>query len=507
MFQRDEELIDNIHSDIETVHKGFNTEMDLVYEALEQLWEIMALENNGTTSKLVDFVRFCSDAKTFVGSSVIYSTSKLSEITLLPSTEPSAILSPSGESFVTLSVSSGSLIGLSAEATSTSSTILISLDSSTHTRIITEAKLDHSPAAMIPSPTESYISDESASSIEIGSSTLDVDDMVVTSVVDLSQDDENTFPWLNVRNLDECNVAEQQFKNYIEDVIITPYGHIKRDQEFFNLADFYRLREYNECVALIEEGKKSLDYFWTVLGLINNVTQGYSVDMKKLTSAVKNFQFLKSVDHFDTRLRQVCGGWFELIDEFRSSFRFVMDIGEARKKLSEANNTISEWRHILRNIAYENRFPTENIRQYLAKSITKRELAKQFLSIQSVTKRERYFQGVQNIDFLMQKYQTQIKDPLIDIIISYSEMATTMNDNNKQHLEFVQKLNTIESMGDVENTYRLYYEFKEVMEENIKKLEQNITNPLFDMLFKIKTIEINLREYNDSIKMDSHFYL
>ena len=180
--------------------------MNLVYDALEQLREIMAFENNGTTSGLMDFFRFCSDAKTFVGSSVTYSTSTLSEITLLPSTEPPAILSPSGESSITLSIPSGTLIGLSAEETSTSSTIVMALDSFNQANHFAESKLKHSLATMIPSPTESYISDEAASSIEYDSLPLDVDDVVVTSFMDLSQE-KNRFPWLNVTNLKECNAS------------------------------------------------------------------------------------------------------------------------------------------------------------------------------------------------------------------------------------------------------------------------------------------------------------
>ena len=68
-------------------------------------------------------------------------------------------------------------------------------------------------------------------------------------------------------------------------------------------------------------------------------------------------------------------------------------------------------------------FPTENIEQYLAKDINKQELAKQFLSIQNVTKRERYFQGIQNMDFLMQKYLKQIVDAFVGVIFSYDSLA------------------------------------------------------------------------------------
>ena len=77
------------------------------------------------------------------------------------------------------------------------------------------------------------------SSIEIDFLTLDVDDVVATSSVDFSQEEKNTFPWLNVRNIEECSMAQRQFKQYFNDVILAPYGHIKRDQKFFLFVDFY----------------------------------------------------------------------------------------------------------------------------------------------------------------------------------------------------------------------------------------------------------------------------
>ena len=174
-----------------------NTDTDLVYEALEQLLELMAFEDNGTTSVLVDFFMFCAGVTTSAGSFVTYSTS---------STSPH---------------------------------------------------------------------------------------VVVTSLVDLSQE-KNRFPWLNVKNLDECHVVNRKFKKYLDDVIIVPYGHIKRDQEFFNVADHYydghSFERGTECSALLEDGKKSLDYFWTILDLITSVTQGNSVAVKNLTSHVNTFQ-------------------------------------------------------------------------------------------------------------------------------------------------------------------------------------------------------------------------
>ena len=109
------------------------------------------------------------------------------------------------------------------------------------------------------------------------------------------------------------------------------------------------------------------------------------------------------------------------------------------------------------------------------------------------------------MDLLMQKYRKQTAEAVSEILTLYTSLAKIMDDNSMQRLEIVRKLMTVDL--DFENVFLLENEFNKAMEENIKKLEQNITNPMFDMLFKIKAVETNLREYNDSIKMDSRFYL
>ena len=485
-----------------TAIQDVNTDMDLVYEALEQLREIMVFENNGTTSRLVDFFRFCRVTKTSASSSVTYSAST-------PSTEPSVTLSSSGKSVVSLSVSSGSLIGLSPEAVSTSSTIVMTVDSSTETSISSELKLKHSPSTTIPSPTESYISDEATSSIEVNSLTLNVDDVLVTSSVGVSQE-QDRFPWLNVRNLDECDVAEHQFKKYINDIILAPYGHIKRHQEFFNLADIYRRgpEPYSECFVLIEEGKRNLNYFWTVLDLINNVTHGNLIAMKNLTSLLEIFHFQKIVDGFDARLQQVCGWQVKML---QSSEFYLGHIRDYRPVISDAMNTIRAWRDILRYMWRNKPFATENIEQYLTKDITKQELAKQFLSEQNVTKREIYFNRIQNIDVLMQRYSGHMDTIRVYILFSAYPGLTYIFDNNYiQQLQLVQKAMTVRSMADLARRGDLSgitWEIENAIDENIKQLNQGITEILADMRLKLKTIETNLREYNDSIKMDSQFYL
>ena len=339
-----------------TAIQDANTDIELVYEALEQLREIIVFENNGTTSKLVDFFRFCKG--------------------MTASTDPT----------VTLSVNSSE----PTEVASISSTIVMAPKSTMETSTFTKSQLNHSPAAIIPSPPENYSSTKASSSIELNSY-LNVDDTVVTSSVDLSQEEEkNKFPWLSVRNLDECDLAYLQFKNCIDDVILAPYGHIKHYQEFFHFADAYSRSHYaktfhTQCFTFEERGKSSLNYFWSVIDLIDNF-----VNMTDLTSLREIFQFPNIVANFDDKLRQYCG-W--MADEFKgaSEQKFQnlrRNIGIVRTKIRMAKNKINDWERIL---AKWRSFPIENIEQYLTKDINKQELAKQFLSQQSVTKRENFF--------------------------------------------------------------------------------------------------------------------
>ena len=81
------------------ITKDVDTDVDLAYEALEQFWKIMALRNNGTTSRMVDFFRFCADAEQSVETNTTSdyfiptqtqqedSTAILLESTMLPSTD------------------------------------------------------------------------------------------------------------------------------------------------------------------------------------------------------------------------------------------------------------------------------------------------------------------------------------------------------------------------------------------------------------------------------------
>ena len=61
LFQKDLKLIEEFITDkVAEIELKVNTDVDLVLEVLEQLWKLMEFEKNGTSSKVVDFLKFCS---------------------------------------------------------------------------------------------------------------------------------------------------------------------------------------------------------------------------------------------------------------------------------------------------------------------------------------------------------------------------------------------------------------------------------------------------------------
>ena len=60
MFQKDEKLINElIAKKLEEMNKDVDTDVDLVYEAMEHLWKTMSFNSNETISRFLDFLRFC----------------------------------------------------------------------------------------------------------------------------------------------------------------------------------------------------------------------------------------------------------------------------------------------------------------------------------------------------------------------------------------------------------------------------------------------------------------
>ena len=72
------------------------------------------------------------------------------------------------------------------------------------------------------------------------------------------------------------------------------------------------------------------------------------------------------------------------------------------------------------------------------------------------------------------------------------------------HIETVESMGNWVRRGDLGGIIRL---IPNVIQENINELNRNTIESMNDMRLKIKMVETNLKEYQDSIKMDSQFYL
>ena len=407
------------------INKDVNTDVDLVYDALEQLWKIMAFENNGTTSRLVEFFRFCGG--------VSISTSLISSATITSAPHSS------------------------------------------------------------------------------------------TTEQDENEDDQH--PWMNVTSPDECNEVYQKFKNHINDVILGRYGHIKEEQEFFVMAQQYDdsvnnlgSTKYPECFTLIEEGKVILDSFDIALGLVSTLIEvdidGGLAIVEELMDHLERFNIPESIRYFDSRLNQTCAWRKDFSEEVRKEAKmYKAYITQGRFSLLEMETPLVRYFVIAVFGEWGNTFHVE---KYLAKNITKQELAEQFLSVENMEEIEDFSENISEMEDLMNQYRDRIFES-VDFLqegyvsLSRQNPVIIINDSSIQRLHVIQNALTNDWLarfarrGSLVNT--IYHTAYQLEWGPIRDINVNVTEPIRTRLQQLKTIETNLREYQESIKMDSHFYL
>ena len=176
-----------------------DTDVDLAYEALEQFWKIMALRNNGTTSRMVDFFRFCADAEQSVETNTTSdyfiptqaqqedSTAILLESTVLPSTDDMNLGKSISMSFTP---------PLAPEVLTKSNNIFIDG----------------------PETTIETIGIDSTKEMSTSIDTLNG-----------SLEQSKLFPWLERISEDQCNESNR----YIDKLALTFTANIRKDQQFF----------------------------------------------------------------------------------------------------------------------------------------------------------------------------------------------------------------------------------------------------------------------------------
>ena len=423
-FQEDEKLISQFITDrVAEINNDVDTDVDDMYEALEQLRNIMAFEKNETTSRLVEFLQFCTGNSTSAQSSAIF----------LPSEG------------------------------------------------MTSASMEQNQ----------YI--------------------------------DTQHPWLNVTRQDQCNEAYRKFRNHIDDVILDPYSHIQHEQEFFVVAKQYKESSdyseegiYSECFALIEEGKVMMDLFITIMNLVSRVVQEDVEEslntMEEVMEHFRDFNVSEPVKDFDIRLNQTCG-WRKDFSEIvrENSEMYKAYITQGRFSLLQLETPLLRYFIKVILVDWDNDF---NVRKYLAQNITKQQLAEHFFSKEDV--RENFSYAVEEMEDHMNQYLDHLYLSLEYLSEGYVSLTrqrpiAIINDTSIQRLHLIQKAFTNEwlarfaSRGHLRNT--IYHIGYEIERGTIWDMNNNVTNPLIERQEQLKIVETNLREYQDSIKMDSHFYL
>ena len=436
----DVKLIDEFITDKQAVIEDVNTDVDLAYEALEQLQKIMLSTSNKTGFTLADFFSFYAAA--------------------VSSVQPSITVTSTGPQL---------------EEAATTNNLPLTTNRSSSFELFSEEEL---------------------------------------------------YPWLNVISLDQCHDAYRKFKNHIDDAILVPCDHIHQNQEFFVFAedfavttgdpDLVKQNLYKECFDLVEKGRNLTDLFTTVRGRIEDMvhsglSEGLTIIEQLLTR--KDFQIPKYIKEFDTRLEQTCG-WRK---DFSDSLRRKAD--KEKDKIIRGHEAISHIVPIIRHLKVTYRgllrtFMTESLSQYLAKNITKQELATKFLSENNVTEREIFSRRILDSQDLEKQYYHWFNEITIKIIQGYGNLRedkpVIINDSSVHRLELVRKALTVDDLtylaraGDVRGVIdKIVYMLYVLMAH----ANDHIMGPAHIIQDKLRRMETSLREYQDSIKVDSQFNL
>ena len=117
---------------------------------------------------------------------------------------------------------------------------------------------------------------------------------------------------------------------------------------------------------------------------------------------------------------------------------------------------------------------------------------------------------------MMKRYLDQLYLSLDYLLEGYLSLAREfpviiINDSSIQRLHVVQKALTVERLatharrGHLLNT--IYHIAYVIDRGPIRDMNNNVTKPLFERQEHLKIVEANLREYQNSIRMDNNFYL
>ena len=175
----------------------------------------------------------------------------------------------------------------------------------------------------------------------------------------------------------------------------------------------------------------------------------------------------------------------------------------------------SIWYSKVSDVVNRDIISTDNLARYLSEDITKQELAQQWLSPENVNRRRKFLEGITDLENKRQHYDDvlgHIRSLMHNSYFSLRYITVIINDSSVHDLELVKKGLTVKFISDhVMEGYiirDIIYTFVEALREGpIKVYDTTVMKPLQDIREGLEALELNLRNYQDSIKMDSQFYL
>ena len=149
--------------------------------------------------------------------------------------------------------------------------------------------------------------------------------------------------------------------------------------------------------------------------------------------------------------------------------------------------------------------------RYLSEDITKQELAEQWPSPEIENRKQKFLEGITDLENKMRRYN-EVLDNIYLLMRGYVYLRhvkpVIINDSSVHDLELMKKGLTVKLIRDhvTEGSinWHIIYTFEKVLREGpIKVFETTVMKPLQDVRQELKAFEMNLRDYQDSIKMDS----
>ena len=275
-----------------------------------------------------------------------------------------------------------------------------------------------------------------------------------------------------------------------------------------------------QCLVSVYEGRNIADLFVTVRGLIEDMVRGSLSEGLAIVEQLLSHcdKFPKYSKEFGTRLEHVCGARMYFSDTLRKKAEKDKEqIMRARKILFHGELLINRLFSNLFELRQVDSLMTESMSQFLVNNITKHELAKQFSSKENVTKstkREPFLQKVIDSQDLMKQFQNQLIDIFGLLYEGYGnlrvERPITINDSSVHCLELVKKAVSLDKLSDSARTgdaRGIVREMKSVLLASFERTSLDVLDPVLVIRDILKMVETNLREYQDSIKIDSQFYL